>query len=92
MTFSDTVMMELGITQSTDTRNKRSSIRTSHVCQRHRAAGRNQQVEGYKHKHTQQSSNTESCAKRLCQILANNIYHGGRVIGLRIYKRYCLKK
>ena len=52
MTFSDTVMMELGITQSTDTRNKRSSIRTSHVCQRHRAAGRNQQVEGYKHKHT----------------------------------------
>ena len=52
MTFSDTAMMELGITQSTDTHNKRSLIRTSHVCQRHRAAGRNQQVEGYKHTHT----------------------------------------
>ena len=49
MTFSDTAMMELGITQSTDTHNKRSLIRISHVCQRHRAAGRNQQVEGYKH-------------------------------------------
>ena len=44
--------MELGITQSTDTHNKRSLIRTSHVCQRHRAAGRNQQVEGYKHTHS----------------------------------------
>ena len=52
MTFPDTAMMELGITQSTDTHNKRSLIRTSHVCQRHRAAGRNQQVEGYKHTHT----------------------------------------
>ena len=52
MTFSDMAMMELGITQSTDTHNKRSLIRTSHVCQRHRAAGRNQQVEGYKHTHT----------------------------------------
>ena len=52
MTFSDTAMMEFGITQSADTHNKRSLILTSHVCQRHRAAGRNQQVEGYKHTHT----------------------------------------
>ena len=52
MTFSDTVMMELGITQSNDTHNKRLLIRTSHVCQRLRAAGRNQQVEEYKHTHT----------------------------------------
>ena len=55
MTFSDTAMMELGITQSTDTHNKRSLIRTSHVCQRLRTAGRNQQVEEYKHTHTQQA-------------------------------------
>ena len=52
MTFSDTAMMELGITQSTDTHNKTSLIRTSRVCQRHHAAGRNQQVEGYKNTHT----------------------------------------
>ena len=35
------------------------------------------------------SSNTEACAQKLSQILANNIDHGGRGIGLRIYVRYC---
>ena len=35
-----------------------------------------------------QSSNTEVCAKKLSQILANNIDHGGRGIGLRKYVRY----
>ena len=29
------------------------------------------------------------CAKKLSQILANDIDNGGRVIGLRIYVRYC---
>ena len=38
------------------------------------------------------SSNTEACAQKLSQILASNIDHGGRAIGLRIYVRYCLKK
>ena len=38
-----------------------------------------------------QSSNTKACAKKLSQILANNIDNGGRGIGLRIYVRYCLK-
>ena len=52
MTFSDTAMMELVITQSTDTHSKRSLIRTSYICQRLRAAGRNQQVEGYTHTRT----------------------------------------
>ena len=37
-----------------------------------------------------QSSNTEACAKKLSQILANNIDNGGRGIGLRIYVRYCI--
>ena len=62
MTFSDTAMMELVITQSTDTHNKRPLIRTSHVCQRLRAAGRNQQVEGYKHilTHTRESKKVSS--------------------------------
>ena len=69
-------MMELGITQSTDTHNKRSLIRTSHVCQRHRAAGRNQHVEGYKHTHTHTHTHTETtsvitprlgdCQKNVC--------------------------
>ena len=35
------------------------------------------------------SSNTEACAKKLSQILANNIDNEGRGIGLRIYVRYC---
>ena len=61
MTFSDTAMMELGITQSTDTHNKRSLIQTSHVCQRLRAAGRNQQVEEYKHAHTHVSLHELCC-------------------------------
>ena len=39
-----------------------------------------------------QSSDTKPCAKKLSQILANNIDHGGRVIYLGIYVRYCLKR
>ena len=35
------------------------------------------------------SSNTEACANRLSQILANSIDNGERGIGLRIYVRYC---
>ena len=36
-----------------------------------------------------QSSDIEACAKKLSQILANNIDNGGRGIGLRIDVRYC---
>ena len=36
-----------------------------------------------------QSSDTETCVKKLSQILANNIDNGGRGIGLRIYVRCC---
>ena len=35
------------------------------------------------------SSNSQACAKKLSQILANNIDNGGRGISLRIYVRYC---
>ena len=38
------------------------------------------------------SSNTKACAKKLSQILVNNIDNGGRGIGLRIYVRYCRSK
>ena len=38
------------------------------------------------------SNNFEPCAKKLSQILANNIDNGEMGIGLKIYVRYCLKK
>ena len=34
------------------------------------------------------NSNTEACAKKLSQIIANNIDNGRRGIGLIIYLRY----
>ena len=39
-----------------------------------------------------QSSSTEASAKKLSEILADNIDNAGRGTGLRIYVRYCLKK
>ena len=39
-----------------------------------------------------QSSDTDAWGKKLSQILANNLDHGGRGIGLRIYVRYCRSK
>ena len=39
-----------------------------------------------------QSNNTEACAKKLYQILANNIDNCGRGIGLRIYVKYCRRQ
>ena len=35
-----------------NTHNKRSLIRTPHICHRRRATGRNEQVEEYKNTHT----------------------------------------
>ena len=52
MIDSEIEMKGLGRKHPANTHNKRSLIRTSHVCHRHRAAGRNQQVEEYKHKYT----------------------------------------
>ena len=40
----------------------------------------------------QHIGNTETCAKELSKILADNIDDGERGFGLRIYVRYCLKK
>ena len=36
-----------------------------------------------------QSSNSEACAKKLSQILENNVDNVGRGIGLIIYMKYC---
>ena len=52
---SEIEMKELGRSPQ-NTHNKRLLIRTSHVCQRLRAAGRNQQVEEYKHTHTRNAN------------------------------------
>ena len=35
------------------------------------------------------SRNTKACAKKLPQMLANNIDHGGRGVSLKIYVKYC---
>ena len=35
-----------------------------------------------------QSSNSEACAKKLPQIVANNVDNGGRGIGLKVYVRF----
>ena len=52
MIDSEIEMKGLGRKHPANTHNKRSLIRISHVCHRRRAAGRNQQVEEYKHTHT----------------------------------------
>ena len=54
MIDSEIDMKELGRKHPTNTHNKRSLIRTSHVCHRRRAAGRNQQVEQYAHTHARE--------------------------------------
>ena len=50
-----------------NTHSKRSLIRTSHACHRRRAAGRNQQVEGYKHTHTH--THTKSVNDKITPLL-----------------------
>ena len=52
MIDSEIEMKGLGRKHPGNTYNKRLLIRTSHVCHRRRAAGRNQQVEEYKHTQT----------------------------------------
>ena len=51
-----------------NTVNKRWLIRTSHLCHRRRAAGRNQQVEEYKHTHT----HTQHCSIMINTCLATS--------------------
>ena len=52
MIDSEIGMKELARKHPANAHNKRLLIRTSQVCHRRRAAGRNQQVEEYKHTHT----------------------------------------
>ena len=52
MIDSEIEMKGLGGKHPANTHNKKSLILTSHVCQRRRAAGRNQQVDKFKHAHT----------------------------------------
>ena len=56
MIDSEIEMKGLGRKHTANTHNKASLIRISHVCHRRRVAGRNQQVEGYKHTHTHTQS------------------------------------
>ena len=52
MIDSEIEMKGLGRKHPANTHNKRLMIRTSHVCDRRRVAGRNQQVEEYTNTHT----------------------------------------
>ena len=71
MTFSDTPMMELGITQSTNIHNTRSLICNLKyildILQTEEAFT----VEEYKHRHTQHSSNFNN------KIVHNSVQGGG---------------
>ena len=58
MIDSEIQMKQLGRMHRTNTHNKRSLIRTSHVSHRRHAAGRNHQVEEYKHTHTHTHTHT----------------------------------
>ena len=65
MTFSDTAMMELGITQSTNIHNTRSLIRTLKyvldILQMEEAF----KVEQYKHTHTHTHTHTHRVNRRM---------------------------
>ena len=50
-----------------NTHNERSLIRTSHVCRGGRAAGRNQQLEEYKHAHTHTHTHTNTHIHTCCR-------------------------
>ena len=60
MIDSEIEMKGLGRKHPANTHNKRSLIRSSHVCDRRRAAGRNQQVKEYKHTHTHTHTHTQT--------------------------------
>ena len=71
MTFSDTAMMELGITQSTNIHNTRLLIRTLKyvldILQTEEAFT----VEEYKHTHTHASANLRKITKILSKVYFN---------------------
>ena len=63
MIDSEIEMKELGKLRDKaprNTYNKRSLIRTSHVCHRRLVSGRSQQAEEYKHKHTHTHTHTNA--------------------------------
>ena len=65
MIDSETEIKGLGRKHTANTHNKTSLIRTSHICHRRRAAGRNQEVEGYKHTHTHVAINSTTKRRRI---------------------------
>ena len=71
MTFSDTAMMELGITQSTNIHNTRSLICNLKYVLDILQTEEVFTVEEYKHRHTQHSSNFNN------KIVHNSVQGGG---------------
>ena len=81
-------MKQRGRMHPTNTHNKRSLIRTSHVCHRRHAAGRNHQVEEYKHTHTY----THTWAPFDTSINTNNIRNWQRFHRLLISRNWKQKR
>ena len=61
-----------------NTHNKRSLIRTSHVCHRRRGAGRNQQVEEYKQTNTHTHTHTHKQLLSLLQCKYGTMDRSGK--------------
>ena len=73
MIDSEIEMKGLGRKHPANIHNKRSLVRTSHVCHRRRAAGRNKQVEKYKHTHTHTTGLFLKSSYSLVHILFNSL-------------------
>ena len=87
MIDSEIEMKELGRKHPTNTHSKRSLIRTSHVCHRRRAAGRNHQVEEYKHTHTHTPSASKSVLLQCLQTV-KSLISSNRRIGEAFFSNY----
>ena len=68
-------MKRLGKKHPANTHNKRSLIRTSQVCHRRRAAGRNQQLEEYKYAHTHTHTHTHKHKHTHTHVVQNFMTH-----------------
>ena len=72
-----------------NTHNKRLLIQTSHVCHRHRAAGKNQQVEEYKNTHIHTGTHTHKGAFVIGSLGAQQVNFSGFFSSL--FSCACLK-
>ena len=96
MIDSEIEMKQLGRKHPPNTHIERSLIHTCHASHRHRAAGRNHQVEEYKHTytHTHTHTHTRTHARTLCDtsINTNNVRNCQRFHRLLISRNWKQKR